>query len=223
MHADWTTFATIAGPVLALFLGAALNHWLERRPRVIAYFTHATAFTIPSAAGAPPSQQPQATTAPAPQGGGQPPTTTPPAQGATTQSPMVVHTHGIVIRNVGRRSANDVRVRHHVLPVNFTVSPVVTHLVQDQPGGGAEIVIPTLVPGEQVTISYLYFPPLYSNQIHAGIRHSEGFAIPVDVLPRPPRPKALQALLYVLLALGLVTVIQIIVAATRLFWGWSLR
>ena len=67
-------------------------------------------------------------------------------------------THSVVLRNSGRRPATNVRLAHPYLP-DFNVFPSVGYRVENLPGGGREIVMPTLVPNEQVTISYLYFPP----------------------------------------------------------------
>jgi hypothetical protein len=47
--------------------------------------------------------------------------------------------------------------------------PAVPHNVERVENGIVEIVIPQLVPDEQVTISYLYAPPLFYNQVHAYI------------------------------------------------------
>lgn len=99
-----------------------------------------------------------------------------------------VQTHGIVIRNIGRRPATDVRVRHNYLPQDFNVFPDIERSVLNLPGGGAEIVFPALVPKEQVSIAYLYFPPVVYNQIHSGVRHSDGFATEVTALPTPQYP-----------------------------------
>jgi len=185
MKIDWMLVATIAAPVLTLFIGAALNRLLERRPKLIAYFAHTSAFRI---AG---------------------------------PNPVQIHTHGIVITNVGGRPAQDVRVRHYYLP-EFNVIPAVEHRVQDLPGGGREIVFPTIVPREQVSISYLYFPPLLFNQIHAGIRHSQGFAQEVTVLPTPQYPVWVLRVLRVLIVIGTIAVLYLLVILVRLLWSsWA--
>src|SRR5207253_10740929 len=131
--------ATVAGPVVGVVVGIAIERMLERKPKLIAYFTHASAFVLP---GLPPIQ---------------------------------VHTHGIVIKNAGRKAATDIRVRHQVRPSQFVVFPSVAYTDPNLPGGGFEIVLPRLVADEQVAISYLYSPPLLFNQIHSGIGHSDGF------------------------------------------------
>jgi hypothetical protein len=52
------------------------------------------------------------------------------------------------------------------------------------PRGRQDIVIPKLIPGEQVTISYLYFPPMTFDQVNDGIKCDQGFAQAIPVLPR---------------------------------------
>jgi hypothetical protein len=97
------------------------------------------------------------------------------------QPPFVIHTHDVVIRNVGKKAANNVRVSHQVLPDQFNINPSVPYTVERLPGGQKDIVIPKLVPKQQIVISYLYYPPLTFDQINAGIRSDEGFATPVEM------------------------------------------
>lgn len=66
---------------------------------------------------------------------------------------VAVHTHSVVVRNAGRRSATNVRLRHHVLPNDYSLWPEMEHRVEEVAHGARELIIPTLVPGEQVTIS----------------------------------------------------------------------
>lgn len=54
-----------------------------------------------------------------------------------------VHTHSIVVRNAGKKPATNVRLGHVVLP-NFGVFPSIHYQVSSLPGGGSEIVFPTL-------------------------------------------------------------------------------
>lgn len=117
MKIDWSVVATIASPIIALFVGVVLNRIIERKPKLIAYFTHATAFSL---AGT---------------------------------NPRTVHTHGIVIKNIGKHPALDIRVRHNFLPQHFNIYPAIEYQVQNLPNGGTEIVFPRLVQDEQVSIS----------------------------------------------------------------------
>lgn len=168
MEINWSIIATITAPIIALFVGAALNRFIEQKPKLIAYFTHATVFNL------------------------------------TGVNPATIHTHGIVIKSIGGKPASDIRVRHNFLPQHFNVYPAVEYHVQNLSSGGTEIVFPTLVQNEQVSISYLYFPPVVFSQIHAGIRHSNGFATEVAALPTPQYPPWMRKGLWVLLILGII-------------------
>src|SRR5260370_23854420 len=84
--------------------------------------------------------------------------------GTLTAQGQRVHTHVVVIRNVGKKPATNVRVSHHFLP-DFNIWPPVKHTTEDVAGSGKDIVIPALVPGEQVTINYLYFPPTTAQNV----------------------------------------------------------
>ncbi len=117
--------------------------------------------------------------------------------------PLVVHTHSVVLRNAGRRPATNVRITHTVLP-DFNIWPALVHHTEDLPSGVRDIVIPTLVPGEQMTISYLYFPPLTVAQVNAGIKCDQGFAQAIPVLLQRQYPKWFNVLASVLMLLGLV-------------------
>src|SRR5256885_16497211 len=113
MDIDWSVAATIAAPILALFIGVALDRFVERKPRLVAYFAHASAFPITG-----------------------------------TNPPVQIHTHSIVVRNTGKKPANDVRVTHNTLPRDFNVYPHVEYQVRALQGGGTDLVFPTLVPGQ---------------------------------------------------------------------------
>jgi len=180
MQIDWIVFATIVAPILTLFLGIAIKSLLERKPKLIAYFTHATSFPI--------------------------------QQGVINNQ---INTHGIIIRNAGEKTALDIRVRHRYLPEHFNVYPGVKYKVEELPGGGKEIVFPKLVPNEQISIAYLYHPPVVYSQIHEGIVHEGGFAIEVTALPTQIYPSWIIRSLWALLILGIATCIYIIYAIIK--------
>lgn len=56
MNIDWTLFARYAAPVLALFVGAVLNRFLERKPKLVSYLLHASAISVNPAEAAQPFQ-----------------------------------------------------------------------------------------------------------------------------------------------------------------------
>ncbi len=95
---------------------------------------------------------------------------------------FIVHTHTIVLRNGGRRPAVQLRVGHAHFP-NFSVYPDVAYEVVALPGGGKELVFPSLGPKEQVTISYLYYPPETWQNINTHVKSDEGPARFLTVLP----------------------------------------
>jgi uncharacterized repeat protein (TIGR01451 family) len=119
---------------------------------------------------------------------------------------LTFHHHAIVVRNNGRRTANNVRLGHYFLPASFSVFPAIPHTV-NPPGGGvnAEIVFPTLVPGEQVTITYLYFPPLIWSGVNSYIRSNEGMGRLVSVIPAIQYPRWVVRIIGFLLFLGFAT------------------
>lgn len=108
----------------------------------------------------------------------------------------VVFTHSVVVRNAGSRAATNVRLGHNVFPQNITIFPSVQYSVATNPEGKSEIVIPTLVPKEQVTISYLYFPPLTVANINSYTKSDEGYAKIINVIPMPQPSKLVVALVW---------------------------
>lgn len=130
-------------------------------------------------------------------------------------APGNIHTHAIVVRNAGRAAANNVRIGHHTLPDHYQLQPPIAHTVERDPSGAAEIVIPKLVPGEQVTVSYLYFPPLLWSQINSYTKSDEGFAKTLNVLPTPQLAKWLLFAIWTLLFLGGLVVLYFLVYFVR--------
>ena len=125
------------------------------------------------------------------------------------QTPIQVFTHAIVVRNAGRLAANNVRIGHNVLPPHYQLLPSIPHSVVQVPSGGAEILIPKLVPDEQVTISYLYQPPLTWDRVNAYTKSDEGFAKVLNVLPTPQLPKWMIVLLWVLIFIGITSLLYL--------------
>jgi len=171
MAIDWNVVATVASPILALFVGVWVNRRFEDRPILISYFSHVSAFRYTSTSG----------------------------------EPVQVNTHSVVLRNTGRQGATNVRLHHATLP-NFNIWPVVVYTVETLPDGSQDIVIPTLIPGEEVTVSYLYFPPLVAPQINAGIKCDQGFANQISVLLQRQYPRWFNCAVIALFFVGVVTV-----------------
>ncbi len=100
-------------------------------------------------------------------------------------TPLIIHTHSIVVRNSGKKTANNVRIGHSNLP-DFQIYPNLIHEINRRPDNSGEILIPTLVPGEQVTIGYLYYPPLTFQQVNTYCKADETSAKFLNVTPMVP-------------------------------------
>ncbi|MFH1370488.1 MAG: hypothetical protein ABII09_04300 [Planctomycetota bacterium] len=179
MEINWGLVKDIAVPLVALALGKFLDSWLLKKPKLISYLGHVSAFTLHD------------------------------------DKKTVIHTHAVVIRNAGRVSATNVRIGHHYLPENYQLFPNVAHNIEKTETGGGEIIIPKLVSGEQVTISYLYFPPLTYAQINLYTKSDEGFAKILTVIPTPQLPKWIIRLIWILMFVGVVSILYAIVELIR--------
>lgn len=130
--------------------------------------------------------------------------------------PYFVYTHSIVIKNTGGKTSNNVKIGHTDLP-NFNIYPEIQYDLVDLPHGGKEIIIPSLVPDEQVIINYLYFPPLTFDKINTHVKSDEGFAKVIKVLLAPQHSKAFKSLLQVILIIGLTTILYFIIIFFKYF------
>lgn len=129
-----------------------------------------------------------------------------------------VNTHSIVVRNAGKRTAHNVRIGHNILPPSYQLFPQLQHeVVTEGPNKPAEILIPTLVPNEQINISYLYFPPTTYNQIHSYCKSDEMSAKYVNIVPSPQLGKLQIFLLWGLIFVGVSTLVYWMIL---LVWGW---
>lgn len=125
-----------------------------------------------------------------------------------------VNSHSIVVRNSGKKTAHNVRIGHNLLPA-FQIHPQISHKVVKGPGDFAEIVIPTLVPGEQINISYLYFPPVLWSQVHSYCKSDEMAAKYINVAPAPQLNKLQRGVLWGLLFIGASTLVY-----WAMYWLW---
>ena len=131
---------------------------------------------------------------------------------------LVVHTHDVVVRNTGRKSAHNLRLGHQSLP-DYHLSPAVDHSVVDVSGGGKEIIIPVLVPGEQLIISYLYFPPTTYAEVNTYVKSDEGLAKVLTVLLQPQSPTWLNVTAGLLTLFGLISAIYLLWIGIRAVVG----
>jgi len=186
MAIDLSFFARIAEALAIAVLGGLVTRWMEKRPRLIVFYGHIGEFQLQSSGVF--------------AGGG-------------------VHTHSVVVRNSGRLAAHNVRLPHNIPlspPLNFSVFPQTAFTRTPLAGGGEEITFPVLVPGQQVTVSYLYFPPLIFSQINLPIMSDEGMARVINVLPTPQPSKWRLMIFWLLVFVGLVTSLYLI--GELVFW-----
>ena len=128
-----------------------------------------------------------------------------------------VNTHSIVVRNAGKKTANNVRIGHNYLPKSFQLYPQLTHEITKGPNDSAEIVIPTLVPDEQVNISYLYFPPDTWHKVHSYCKSDEMNAKYVNIVPSQQLSKLQTGTLWSLIFIGTSTLVYWLFIQT---WTW---
>ena len=128
-----------------------------------------------------------------------------------------VNTHSIVVRNAGKKTAHNVRIGHNYLPPSFQLYPQLTHEISRGENGTAEILIPTLVPDEQVNISYLYFPPDTWHKVHSYCKSDEVSAKYVNVVPSQQLNKFQTFVLWLLLFIGASTVVYWLFIK---IWSW---
>lgn len=131
--------------------------------------------------------------------------------------PGRVHTHVVTIRNAGKQVARNVRVRHSYLP-EFSISPDVQYSIAELPEGTKEILIDEIVPGENLSISYLYPSDRYWHQIHSGIRFDGGYAREVSVVPTSPPKKWHTLVALILMIAGLGTILYAIWELLHYLW-----
>ncbi|MHB2027151.1 MAG: hypothetical protein ACYCPQ_11060 [Elusimicrobiota bacterium] len=181
MMIDWNVVATISSPIIALIVGAALDRFIENRPKVVSYLGHVSGIRL-------------------------------------NRENQIIHinTHSVVLINSGRRTATNIRLGHAVLP-DFQVFPDAQYNVVDLPGGGKEIQFPSLVPKKQVTITYLYFPPLTWNQVNTHLESDDGPVKVLNVLPTVQLPKWLIGALWLLIGYGSIAVLYTFYMGFRWF------
>jgi hypothetical protein len=181
MVIDFSLFGRIAEALVIAVLGIFIGRAIERRPRVIVFYGHIGQFDLQASGSFPASR---------------------------------VHTHSVVIQNIGKLAARNVRLPHNFAlkpPLNFSVHPPTAFTRTPLAGGGEEITFPVLVPGQQVTVSYLYFPPLLVGQINMPISSDEGMARVLNVLPTPQLPRWRLVIVWVLMFIGVVALIYLLV------------
>jgi hypothetical protein len=135
------------------------------------------------------------------------------------QAGTTVNTHSVVVRNSGKKTAHNVRMGHNYLPQGFQVFPRVQYEVVKSDNGAAEIIIPNLVPNEQVTISYLYFPPTAWTSINSYCKCDEAMAEYINVVPTKQLNKAQYYALSALVFLGAAGLVYFVLFSSLSYLG----
>ncbi|NOK48312.1 hypothetical protein GTH10_13200 [Burkholderia thailandensis] len=211
MSLDWDLVSKLVFPIITALVVAAIGKRMENRPKVVTYMAHAAGFTLP------PIQGPQLPgVGGQQQSQGQVSTTPPDVPGAQ------VNVHSIIVRNTGKKTAFNVRLGHNLRIAHYVIEPPIQHESKVSDTGGWEILVPALVPNEQIMVSYLYFPPLTWHQINSYTKSDEGIARYLNVFPTPQPPKWVVAgfvgVFYIgvlAISLAAVTGVQWIVAVTH--------
>ncbi len=123
---------------------------------------------------------------------------------------MHCNTFSLVLRNAGMRATKNVRIGHYWLPPNVNINPSIPHKIDySPPGTAAEVQIDRLVPGQQVTISYLVWGDVQATNVISYVNSDDGEARVLNVLPTPQLPRWLLRLLRFLVVVGVVTVLYL--------------
>lgn len=123
---------------------------------------------------------------------------------------LKVHTHSVVIQNLGRKPSKNVRIGHYVLP-SFSIYPSIDYNINSLPDGTKEIHFPAIIPKEIIYINYLYFPPIVWQNINKYTKSDEGFAKRVNMQFIPIYSKSIKILSTILVTVGLISSIYLFV------------
>lgn len=123
--------------------------------------------------------------------------------------PINVHTHSVIIRNEGKKSAINVRVSHHYLP-DFSVYPLVKYEIEPLPNEGKDILFPILRPKEEINISYLYSNTITALDIMSSVQSDEGSARVIDVWLAPVSSRSFNFVIYYFFLAGVLGTIYLI-------------
>ena len=126
------------------------------------------------------------------------------------ESGMLVFTHSIVVMNNGKKTAKNVRIGHNIFPNNYVIHPPKESEIVSIEGKRRELKISELIPSEQITVNYLYFPPITWEQINTTVKHDDGFGKLITVIPTLQFPKWAINLMKFFLFLGIVAFLYIV-------------
>jgi len=128
------------------------------------------------------------------------------------QTDSIVRTHAVVIKNLGRKPANNVRIGHGYLPPNVKIHPPTNYTTGTVTGTGDEIIVPILRAGEEIVINYLYFPQHTFRDINTYVKSDEGIAETFPVRIDRAHPQWVLSLLGIFIIIGIFATIAAFLA-----------
>jgi len=120
------------------------------------------------------------------------------------QDGQMVWFSALTVSNSGKAPATNLRILHPRMPAEFALHPARQHSVEIA-GQGTEVVLDTLVPGEEVTLKYLGAFPIRSDDVV--IRHQGGVITPWRELTEQEIGWRMRTAVWPLIALTLVTLV----------------
>lgn len=133
---------------------------------------------------------------------------------------QILSNHTLIVRNDGKKEAKNVQIIHLNLPELYQVLPAVPYTIEDLKDGKA-IVFPSLVPGEEITICYMYPEFLFRN-IHGIIKHDEGQAKYINILLTREYSSNTLMGMRCLMLLGIITITYWLVLLILRSWDYIL-
>jgi len=125
------------------------------------------------------------------------------------QTPLRVGTHTITIQNMGKAKAEEIEVYHNALPL-YNVFPD-TQCREEDTQQGKVLKFDSLLPKSSMIISYFYLVvPNMPNYLPIYVKSKEGYANEIQTIHTPIFPKWIRYLTGILIALGVVFILNII-------------
>lgn len=133
------------------------------------------------------------------------------------QTPIKVGTHTITIQNMGKGKAEEIEVCHDALPF-INVFPNIQYNIEETPQHGKILKFRDLMAKSSILISYFYvIRPDNPNFLPQYVKSKEGYAKFIKTIHTPIFSKWIQFLAGILMALGVVFILNLIYELIKLF------
>jgi len=178
-------------------IGFFLAYFFTKKPKIRFFYGAITEIKLPSQPSAPIKNADaleETTTEPPP----------------TTPSNFIVRSHTVVITNQGTATAHNLRIGHFILAMAYTVFPPM-NVPSDKTHPKNEILVPTLSPYENLTISYLYDNNLHFSNVNSYIKCDEGVAEQANLQHISIKSPFIRNTIKVIFFIGIVAVIYWII------------